>query len=178
MTREVCGRHHGAMEKLDLSPESFLETIGFRSTGEKDRLLIEQVLFGPTCDINAPLAAIPGGSKTVSPPKPGQNLVRLVEGQQPEKIRKAFPRLTSRARACRLRRRITDHSRHGDRASTEHEPLPPPGGAMTDEWGKEALLIGSGLDPDRRGFKRTSGLDTVLVGFGLERQHPFAQRKI
>src|SRR5262249_46801686 len=41
--------------------------------------------------------------------------------------------------------------------------------ALTEEWGKEAVLIGSGGSiPVVSDFKHTLGLDSVLVGFGLE----------
>jgi len=41
--------------------------------------------------------------------------------------------------------------------------------ALTQEWGRDALLIGSGASiPIVADFKRTLGLDTVLVGFGLD----------
>ena len=49
------------------------------------------------------------------------------------------------------------------------KPLAAARRALTDEWGKEALLIGSGASiPIVADFKRTLGLDTVMVGFGLE----------
>jgi hypothetical protein len=38
---------------------------------------------------------------------------------------------------------------------------------LIEEWGKEALLVGSGaLIPIVADFKRTLGLDSLLVGFG------------
>ncbi len=41
--------------------------------------------------------------------------------------------------------------------------------ALTDEWSREAQLIGSGGSiPVVGDFKRTLGLDSVLVGFGLD----------
>jgi acetylornithine deacetylase/succinyl-diaminopimelate desuccinylase-like protein len=41
--------------------------------------------------------------------------------------------------------------------------------ALTEEWGKEALLIGSGGSiPIVADFKKTLGLDSLLVGFGLD----------
>ena len=41
--------------------------------------------------------------------------------------------------------------------------------ALTEEWGREAVLIGSGASiPIVADFKRTLGLDTLLVGFGLD----------
>ena len=41
--------------------------------------------------------------------------------------------------------------------------------ALTQEWGKEALLIGSGGSiPVVGDFKRLLGIDTLLIGFGLD----------
>jgi acetylornithine deacetylase/succinyl-diaminopimelate desuccinylase-like protein len=41
--------------------------------------------------------------------------------------------------------------------------------ALTDEWGREAVTIGSGGSiPIVGDFKRTLGLDTLFVGFGLD----------
>ena len=49
------------------------------------------------------------------------------------------------------------------------KPLAAAKQALTEEWGKEAVLIGSGASiPIVADFKRTLGLDTVLVGFGLD----------
>jgi acetylornithine deacetylase/succinyl-diaminopimelate desuccinylase-like protein len=40
---------------------------------------------------------------------------------------------------------------------------------LTQEWGKEALLIGSGGSiPIVGDFKRLLGIDTLLIGFGLD----------
>jgi acetylornithine deacetylase/succinyl-diaminopimelate desuccinylase-like protein len=42
-------------------------------------------------------------------------------------------------------------------------------GALQDEWGVPPVLIGSGGSiPIVGDFKRTLGLDTLLVGFGLD----------
>jgi amidohydrolase len=41
--------------------------------------------------------------------------------------------------------------------------------ALTQEWGREALLIGSGASiPIVADFKRLLGIDTLLIGFGLD----------
>jgi acetylornithine deacetylase/succinyl-diaminopimelate desuccinylase-like protein len=41
--------------------------------------------------------------------------------------------------------------------------------ALSDEWGREAVTLGSGGSiPIVGDFKRTLGLDTLLVGFGLD----------
>ncbi len=42
-------------------------------------------------------------------------------------------------------------------------------GALADEWGRAPITIGSGGSiPIVSDFKRTLGLDTLLVGFGLD----------
>jgi acetylornithine deacetylase/succinyl-diaminopimelate desuccinylase-like protein len=41
--------------------------------------------------------------------------------------------------------------------------------ALTEEWGKETVLFGSGASiPVVADFKKTLGLDSLLVGFGLD----------
>src|SRR5256886_9801864 len=80
-------------KKLNLTPESFLKPIGLSiPAGEKGRLLIEQISSRPTCDINGIIGGYTGeGSKTVIPAQASAKIsLPLVEGQQPDKIRKAF----------------------------------------------------------------------------------------
>ena len=95
---------------------------------------------------------------------------RLVEGQDPDKIRKAFRDYVTARLPADCTAEFGDHSSGaGDRARLEHEAAGRGQAALTDEWGKEALLIGSGASiPIVADFKRTLGLDTVLVGFGLD----------
>ena len=65
---------------------------------------------------------------------------------------------------------ITPRACH--RARLEHEAAGRRQAALTDEWGNEALLIGSGASiPIAGDFKRTLGLDTVLMGFALDDDH-------
>src|SRR3954451_13784097 len=80
-------------KNLNLTPDNFLKPIGLSiPAGEKDRLLIEQISSRPTCDINGIWGGYIGeGSKTVIPSLAHAKVsFRLVEGQDPFKIRKAF----------------------------------------------------------------------------------------
>jgi amidohydrolase len=159
--------------KLNLTAESFLKPIGLSvPAGEKDRLLIEQISSRPTCDINGIVGGYTGeGSKTVIPAHASAKVsFRLVEGQDPARIREAF-RAFVRARLpedCSAE--FIDHAGAPAVAlDWGMKPLAAARRALTEEWGREALLIGSGASiPIVADFKRTLGLDSVLIGFGLE----------
>lgn len=163
----------GQWEKLNLTPESFLKPIGLSvPAGEKDRLLIEQVSSRPTCDINGIFGGYTGeGSKTVIPAEASAKVsFRLVEGQDPEKIRKAFRDFVTARLPADCSAEFIDHAGAPAIAlDWGMKPLAAAKRALTDEWGKDALLIGSGASiPIVADFKSTLGLDTVLIGFGLE----------
>jgi amidohydrolase len=160
-------------KKLNLTPEHFLKPIGLSiPAGEKDRLLIEQVSSRPTCDINGIVGGYTGeGSKTVIPAQASAKIsFRLVEGQDPAKIRAAFRKYVTDRLPKDCSAEFLDHSSAPAIAlDWNMKPLAAARRALTDEWGKEAILMGSGASiPIVADFKRTLGLDTVLVGFGLD----------
>ena len=160
-------------KKLNLTPEKFLKPIGLSEpAGEKDRLLIEQISSRPTADINGIVGGYTGeGSKTVIPAQASAKIsFRLVEGQDPAKIREAFRAYVKARIPADCSVEFLDHA--GAPAITLDwgmKPLAAAKRALTDEWGTEALLIGCGASiPIVADFKKTLGLDTVLIGFGLE----------
>ena len=160
-------------EALGLTAESFLKPVGLSvPAGEKGRLLIEQVSSRPTCDINGIVGGYTGeGSKTVIPSEASAKVsFRLVEGQDPETIRTAFRQFVTTRLPADCKAEFIDHAGAPAIAlDWRMKPLAAAKRALTDEWGKEALLIGSGASiPIVADFKRTLGLDTVLIGFGLE----------
>ena len=160
-------------KKLNLTAETFLKPIGLSiPAGERDRLLIEQVSSRPTCDINGIVGGYIGeGSKTVIPAEASAKIsFRLVIGQDPAKIRQAF-RDYVKARIpgdCKVE--FGDHSSAPAIALPwDMKALAAARKALTEEWGKEALVIGSGASiPIVADFKKTLGLDSLLVGFGLD----------
>jgi amidohydrolase len=158
---------------LDFTPQSFLGQVGLSvPAGEKDRLLIEQIFSRPTCDINGIIGGYTGeGSKTVIPSEASAKVsFRLVGRQDPEKIRDSF-------RAF-VRARLPDDCKAGFLSHAGApamsldwgmERLATARNALTQEWGREALLIGSGGSiPVAADFKRLLGIDTLLIGFGLD----------
>ena len=160
-------------KKLNLSAESFLKPIGLSiPAGETDRLLIEQISSRPTCDINGIIGGYTGeGSKTVIAAEASAKVsFRIVEGQDPRRIRDAFRAYVTERLPGDCTAEFLDHSNAPAIAlDWTMKPLAAAKRALTDEWGKEALLIGSGASiPIVADFKRTLGLDTVLIGFGLD----------
>ena len=160
-------------KKLDLTPEKVLKPIGLSiPAGEKDRLLIEQLSSRPTCDINGIVGGYIGeGSKTVIPAEASAKIsFRLVEGQDPAKIRKAFRDYVTARMPGDCKVEFGDHSIGPAIALPwDMKALAAAKKALTDEWGKEAVLFGSGASiPVVADFKKTLGLDSLLVGFGLD----------
>jgi acetylornithine deacetylase/succinyl-diaminopimelate desuccinylase-like protein len=159
--------------KLNLTAESFLKPIGLSvPAGEKGRLLIEQLSSRPTCDVNGIIGGYTGeGSKTVIPAEASAKIsFRLVVGQEPAKIRKAFRDYVTARLPKDCSAEFGDHSSAPAIAlDWNMKPLIAAKRALTEEWGKETVLMGSGASiPIVADFKRTLGLDTVLVGFGLD----------
>jgi acetylornithine deacetylase/succinyl-diaminopimelate desuccinylase-like protein len=159
--------------KLDLTPEKFLKPIGLSiPAGERGRLLIEQISSRPTCDVNGIVGGYIGeGSKTVIPAEASAKVsFRLVEGQDPDKIRQAFRDYVTAQLPSDCRAEFIDHSNAPAVAlDWNMKPLAAARRALAEEWGKDAVLMGSGASiPIVADFKRTLGLDSLLVGFALD----------
>jgi len=158
---------------LDITPRSFLGPVGLSvPAGEKDRPLIEQLSSRPTCDVNGIWGGYTGdGSKTVIPAEASAKVsFRLVSGQQPARVRAAFRAFVEARLPADCRAEFIDHAGAPAIALDWNMPqLAAARRALTDEWGKDALLIGSGASiPICADFKRLLGMDTLLIGFGLD----------
>ena len=152
--------------------DNYLREVGLSiPAGEANRSVLEQTVSRPTCEINGMIGGYTGdGFKTVIPATASAKIsFRLVSRMDPVKIREAF-RAHVRARLpadCSVT--FTEHG--GSPAIT----VPSDGiylnrarDALTAEWGKEAVLRGSGGSiPVAGDFKRILGLDTLLIGFAL-----------
>jgi acetylornithine deacetylase/succinyl-diaminopimelate desuccinylase-like protein len=160
-------------KKLNLTSDSFLKPIGLSiPAGEKDRMLIEQVTSRPTCDVNGIYGGYTGeGAKTVIPAEANAKIsFRLVEGQDPQKVRDAFRAYVNARLPADCSVEFALHTNAPAIAlDWTMKPLAAAKRALTEEWGREAVLIGSGGSvPVVADFKKTLGLDSVMVGFGLE----------
>ena len=158
---------------LDLTAENFLGPVGLKvPAGEKDRLLVEQVSTRPTAEINGIVGGYTGaGAKTVIPGKAMAKVsFRLVDDQDPEKIRSAFHAFV-RARLpedCEV-----EFANYGSAPafalSFDNPALTKTRAALAAEWGRKAITVGEGGSiPIVGDFKRLLGMDTIMVGFALD----------
>ena len=161
------------LKALDLTPEQFLGQVGLKvPAGEKDRMLIEQISTRPTCDVNGIIGGYTGeGAKTVIAAHATAKIsFRLVGKQDPNKIRDAFRNFVRERLPTDAKASFTDFG--GSPALSVAYDNPALGkarAALTEEWGKKAVAVGTGGSiPIVGDFKHVLGMDTLLVGFGLD----------
>lgn len=158
---------------LNLTEDEFLGQIGLKhSIGEKGRMLIEQIQSRPTCDVNGIWGGYTGeGTKTVIASQASAKIsFRLVGKQDPQKIGEAFQAFVRERLPGDVTASFTAHGASPAIAVPAESPaLAAARAALTEEWGRKAVTIGSGGSiPVVGDFKRLLGIDTLLVGFGLD----------
>ncbi|MDR3408209.1 MAG: M20/M25/M40 family metallo-hydrolase [Methylovirgula sp.] len=153
--------------------EQFLNDVGLSvPAGEKGRSVLEMLWSRPTCDVNGIVGGYTGkGFKTVLPAQAGAKIsFRLVGTQDPQKISASFRTFVEARLPADCRAEF--HAHGGSEA--QQLPLESPAlacarAALREEWGKEAVLIGCGGSlPIVGAFKRDLGMDSLMIGFGLE----------
>ncbi|MGH6860787.1 MAG: M20/M25/M40 family metallo-hydrolase [Phyllobacterium sp.] len=160
-------------EGLGSTPETFLGPIGLSiPSGEKGRSILELIWARPTAEFNGITGGYTGqGFKTVIPARASAKVsFRLVHKQDPVKIREAF-------RAF-VRERIpgdcsVEFHEHGGspaiQLSYDSPLLSKAKTALSAEWPKPAVLIAMGGSiPIVGDFQRMLGMESLLVGYGLE----------
>ena len=143
---------------------------GRRDSG---RAPLERLWARPTADINGIWGGYQGpGSKTVIAAEAGAKVsFRLVPGQDPAKIADAFRRFVAdRAPAdAKIEVEVFSSSPGIEVAPGRPVRQAPPRQALAEEYGRPAVLIGSGGSiPVVESFRRVLGLDSLLMGFGLD----------
>jgi acetylornithine deacetylase/succinyl-diaminopimelate desuccinylase-like protein len=158
---------------LDFDPKEFLGDVGLSiPAGEKGRSVLEQLWARPTCEVNGIVGGYTGaGFKTVIASKASAKVsFRLVGDQDPRKVAAAFHDFV-RARIpadCKVEF-ISYAGNPGIRLPLDGPFLPKARKALADEWGREAALIGGGGSiPVVGDFKSILGMDSLMIGFGLD----------
>ncbi len=170
---EVPADQAAAWAALGFDEAKFLGGIGLSiPSGETGRGGLERLWARPTCDVNGIWGGYAGpGAKTVIASEAGAKVsFRLVPGQNPQAIIAAFKRF------------MRDHI-PADATVTVSEFAHGPGievpsdspfvaaarAALAEEYGRPAVLAGCGGSiPVVGSMKRLLGLDSLLMGFGLD----------
>ena len=160
-------------QSLKFSDAKFLKEVGLSEpAGEKGKGVLEQIWARPTAEVNGIWGGYTGvGTKTVLPSKAHAKFTfRLVGKQNPDKVLKAFQAFVKGLipKDCK----VEFSGRGGGSPATEIAEDNPfiatSARALKDEFRRDAVLMGSGGSiPICRSFKDILGMDSVLVGFGL-----------
>ncbi|WP_102110046.1 M20/M25/M40 family metallo-hydrolase [Oceaniglobus roseus] len=160
-------------DQLGFDAEAFLGSVGLNlPAGEQDRSPLEQVWARPTCEVNGIWSGYTGkGFKTVLPSEAHAKIsFRLVGTQDPHKIRENF-RAFVEARVpadCTV-----TFQAHGASPASQMSISDPAfekaRQALSPEWPNDAAYIGGGGSiPIAGHFKQILGMDSLLIGFGLD----------
>jgi acetylornithine deacetylase/succinyl-diaminopimelate desuccinylase-like protein len=159
--------------ELDFNEDQFLGEVGLSvPAGEKGRSVLEMLWSRPTCECNGVVGGFTGeGSKTVLPAEARAKVsFRLVGRQSPEKISQSFRAFVRERLPADVKAEFVNHaSSPAITVATKSEALRRARRALEGEWGKPALLIGSGGSiPIVGAFKRELNMDALLIGFSLD----------
>ncbi len=159
--------------ELRFRGSDFLGGVGLSvPAGEQDRDILEMVWSRPTCDVNGILGGYTGkGSKTVLPAQASAKFsFRLVGSQDPDKIAETFRAFVTERLPADCRAEFTSHGASGAlQLPFGSEALSLARRALQAEWGKEPVLAGCGGSiPVVGAFRHDLGMDTLMIGFGLE----------
>ena len=160
-------------ESLKFPAKKFLGDVGLSiPAGEQGYSALEQMWARPTAEVNGIHGGYRGvGSKTVLPAEATAKLTfRLVEGQDPKKIRKAFKAFVKDRLPADCKARFDDSGGDfsGIAVAVDTPWIRAAQAALKDEFGREAVLMGAGYSiPVVESFKKYLKVDSLLVGFGL-----------
>jgi acetylornithine deacetylase/succinyl-diaminopimelate desuccinylase-like protein len=163
----------GHWRELHFRESDFLGEVGLAvPAGEKARGVLEMIWSRPTCDLNGINGGYTGkGSKTVLPAQASAKFsFRLVGSQDPVEIAETFRAFVKERLPADCRAEFVSHGTSGAaQLPFSSEAVSRARRALQAEWGKEPVLAGCGGSiPIVGAFKRDLGMDTLLIGFGLE----------
>jgi acetylornithine deacetylase/succinyl-diaminopimelate desuccinylase-like protein len=158
---------------LDFDEAQFLGEVGLSvPAGEKGRSALEMIWSRPTCDVNGISGGYTGeGTKTVLPAVASAKIsFRLVGKQNPERIAQSLRAFVKARLPADVKAEFFSHGASPAIVlPTRSEALRRARRALEAEWGKPPVLVGSGGSiPIVGAFKRELGMDSLMVGFGLD----------
>jgi acetylornithine deacetylase/succinyl-diaminopimelate desuccinylase-like protein len=158
---------------LRFPARKFLGDVGLGiPAGEQGYTALEQMWARPTAEVNGIYGGYRGvGSKTVLPAEATAKLTfRLVQGQDPNKIRRAFKAFVKARLPADCKARFDDSGGDsgGIAVSADTPWIKAARAALKAEFGRAAVLMGAGYSiPVVESFKKYLKVDSLLTGFGL-----------
>ncbi len=158
--------------ELGFDEAAFLGEIGLAApVGERGRAGLDRLWARPTADINGIWGGYQGvGAKTVIASQAGAKVsFRLVGGQDPATILDSFRSFVAAHAPAGLQVEVEAHSlAPGFEVAAGNPWVDLARGVLAEEYGRPAVTIGSGGSiPVVESLRRILGLDTLLMGFGL-----------
>ena len=157
--------------KLHFKDEDFLGPVGATSHGEAGYATLERRWARPSCDVNGLYGGYMGeGAKTVIPSFAGAKVsFRIPANMDPVKTAKQFIDWIESQDVGGCRWQITQHGKAYPVAVSIDSPyIAAAGRAIEQAQGKPPVLVRDGATiPIIADFKQRLGLDTLLIGFGL-----------
>jgi acetylornithine deacetylase/succinyl-diaminopimelate desuccinylase-like protein len=171
--RDISTRQSNQWSALGFSEEKYLGDIGLTTPyGEAGRGALERLWARPTCDICGIWGGYSGpGTKTVIPSEAGAKVsFRLVPGQDPQKVVENFKAfmLARVPKDAKLTFTVLGAG-EGLEIPTDSPFVQAASAALEEEYGKAAVMAGCGGSiPVVETFQKALGLDSLLIGFGLD----------
>lgn len=158
---------------LGFDEKAFLGDVGLSvPAGETGRSVLEQIWSRPTCDVNGIIGGYTGeGTKTVIASKASAKVsFRLVGNQDPFKIRDSFRAFVKERLPADCE---VEFISHGASPALQVDVSGPQvaraAAALEAEFDRPAVMMGCGGSiPIVGDFKTTLGVDSILIGFGLD----------
>lgn len=159
-------------QNLNFDAKGFLHDIGMKEAiGEKDRMILERLWSRPTADVNGMNGGYTGeGFKTVIPAKASAKVsFRLVTGQDPQMIQRAFHHFVQERLPLGASAVFTDHGASPAIALPLNSPFVQKATeALSEEWNCQAPVIGCGASiPIVGAFEHLLNMPSLPIGFGL-----------
>jgi acetylornithine deacetylase/succinyl-diaminopimelate desuccinylase-like protein len=171
--RELPRQQAAQWNALPFDGAKLLSSVGLsRPAGERGYSVLEQMWARPTCEFNGITGGYQGvGAKTVIPAKASVKITcRLVPDQDPDAILRGLESFVRDRLPRDCRAEVLDQ--RGSPAIAFDPAVPHisrAARALEAEWGRPPVLVGlGGSIPIVTAFKQALGMDSLLVGFGLE----------
>ena len=170
---ELSASERESLNKAPFDLGNYKKELGIEEVlGEKGYTTLERTGVRPTLDVNGIWGGYTGeGAKTVLPSKASAKIsMRLVPNQKSSEITELFTKHFQSIAPKYVKVKVTAH--HGGEPAvtpTQSPAFKAASNAFMEVWGKTPIPTRDGGSiPIVALFKRELGLDTVLMGFGLD----------